>query len=120
MCKWFQAIDEFKKGKVEFRVDKTGIAHIPFGKVNFPEEDLIANFMAVVVRYLLLKHLFCCHSRVYVYLPFAISSQRSIERNKPSGAKGIYWKTAYVCSSMGPSIKLNIKEMLDYGADSSN
>ncbi|KAI5018092.1 hypothetical protein ZWY2020_042980 [Hordeum vulgare] len=88
-----QAIDEFKKGKVEFRVDKTGIAHIPFGKVNFPEEDLIANFMAVV---------------------------RSIERNKPSGAKGIYWKTAYVCSSMGPSIKLNIKEMLDYGADSSN
>jgi hypothetical protein len=49
----FQAIDEFKKGKVEFRVDKTGIAHIPFGKVNFPEEDLIANFMAVVVRYLL-------------------------------------------------------------------
>lgn len=55
MCKWFQAIDEFKKGKVEFRVDKTGIAHIPFGKVNFPEEDLIANFMAVVVRYLLLK-----------------------------------------------------------------
>ncbi|KAM0838082.1 hypothetical protein ACQ4PT_061218 [Festuca glaucescens] len=88
-----QAIDEFKKGKVEFRVDKTGIAHIPFGKVNFPEEDLIANFMAVV---------------------------RSIERNKPSGAKGIYWKTAYVCSSMGPSIKLNIKEMLDYGVDSSN
>ncbi|KAM0874094.1 hypothetical protein ACQ4PT_037659 [Festuca glaucescens] len=88
-----QAIDEFKKGKVEFRVDKTGIAHIPFGKVNFPEEDLIANFMAVV---------------------------RSIERNKPSGAKGIYWKTAFVCSSMGPSIKLNIKEMLDYGTDSSN
>lgn len=88
-----QAIDEFKKGKVEFRVDKTGIAHIPFGKVNFPEEDLIANFMAVV---------------------------RSIERNKPSGAKGIYWKTAYVCSSMGPSIKLNIKEMLDYGTESSD
>ncbi|TVU19222.1 hypothetical protein EJB05_35360 [Eragrostis curvula] len=88
-----QAIEEFKKGKVEFRVDKTGIVHIPFGKVDFPEEDLIANFMAVV---------------------------RSVERNKPSGAKGIYWKTAYLCSSMGPSIKLNIKEMLDYGTDSSN
>jgi large subunit ribosomal protein L1 len=52
LCKCFQAIDEFKKGKVEFRVDKTGIAHIPYGKVNVPEEDLIANFMAVVVRYL--------------------------------------------------------------------
>ncbi|CAN6333233.1 unnamed protein product [Urochloa humidicola] len=88
-----QAIEEFKKGKVEYRVDKTGIVHIPFGKVDFPEEDLIANFMAVV---------------------------RSVERNKPSGAKGIYWKTAYLCSSMGPSIKLNIKEMLDYGTDSSN
>ncbi|CAN6355334.1 unnamed protein product [Urochloa humidicola] len=88
-----QAIEEFKKGKVEYRVDKTGIVHIPFGKVDFPEEDLITNFMAVV---------------------------RSVERNKPSGAKGIYWKTAYLCSSMGPSIKLNIKEMLDYGTDSSN
>ncbi|KAL6620174.1 hypothetical protein ACP70R_035313 [Stipagrostis hirtigluma subsp. patula] len=88
-----QAIEEFKKGKVEYRVDKTGIVHIPFGKVDFPEEDLIANFMAVV---------------------------RSVERNKPSGAKGIYWKTAYLCSSMGPSIKLNIKEMLDYGTQSSD
>ncbi|KAL5202692.1 hypothetical protein ABZP36_013644 [Zizania latifolia] len=88
-----QAIEEFKKGKVEYRVDKTGIAHIPFGKVDFPEEDLVSNFMAVV---------------------------RSIERNKPSGAKGIYWKTAYLCSSMGPSIKLNIKEMLDYGSESSD
>ncbi|KAG8100939.1 hypothetical protein GUJ93_ZPchr0164g26836 [Zizania palustris] len=88
-----QAIDEFKKGKVEYRVDKTGIAHIPFGKIDFPEEDLISNFMAVV---------------------------RSVERNKPSGAKGIYWKTAYLCSSMGPSIKLNIKEMLDYGSESSD
>ncbi|WVZ98344.1 hypothetical protein U9M48_043802 [Paspalum notatum var. saurae] len=88
-----QAIEEFKKGKVEYRVDKSGIVHIPFGKVDFPEEDLIANFMAVV---------------------------RSVERNKPSGAKGIYWKTAYLCSSMGPSIKLNIKEMLDYGSELSD
>ncbi|KAL6842218.1 hypothetical protein ACP4OV_027981 [Aristida adscensionis] len=88
-----QAIEEFKKGKVEYRVDKTGIVHIPFGKVDFPEEDLTANFMAVV---------------------------RSVERNKPSGAKGIYWKTAYLCSSMGPSIRLNIKEMLDYGSELSD
>lgn len=40
--------------------------------------------------------------------------QKSIEANKPSGAKGVYWKSAHVCSSMGPSIRLNIREMLDY------
>ncbi|XP_064990208.1 large ribosomal subunit protein uL1c isoform X2 [Musa acuminata AAA Group] len=40
--------------------------------------------------------------------------QRSIEANKPSGAKGVYWKSAHICSSMGPSIRLNIREMLDY------
>lgn len=82
-----QAIQEFKKGKVEFRVDKTGIVHLPFGKANFPDEDLISNLMAAV---------------------------RSVETNKPSGAKGVYWKSAHICSSMGPSIKLNIREMLDY------
>ncbi|PKU69203.1 50S ribosomal protein L1, chloroplastic [Dendrobium catenatum] len=83
------AIQEFKKGKVEYRVDKTGIVHLPFGKANFPEEDLIVNFMAAV---------------------------RSVEVNKPPGAKGVYWKSAHICSSMGPSIKLNIREMLDYKA----
>ncbi|XP_020591668.1 50S ribosomal protein L1, chloroplastic [Phalaenopsis equestris] len=82
-----QAIQEFKKGKVEYRVDKTGIVHLPFGKADFPEQDLIVNFMAAV---------------------------RSVEANKPPGAKGVYWKSAHICSSMGPSIKLNIREMLDY------
>ncbi|XP_072984576.1 large ribosomal subunit protein uL1c [Typha latifolia] len=82
-----QAIQEFKKGKVEFRVDKTGIVHLPFGKANFSDEDLIINLMAAV---------------------------RSVETNKPSGAKGVYWKSAHICSSMGPSIRLNIREMLDY------
>nr|DAD29654.1 TPA_asm: hypothetical protein HUJ06_031123 [Nelumbo nucifera] len=82
-----QAISEFKKGKVEYRADKTGIVHIPFGKANFSEEDLLVNLMAAV---------------------------RSVETNKPSGAKGVYWKSAHICSSMGPSIRLNIREMLDY------
>ncbi|XVF33699.1 hypothetical protein REPUB_Repub17cG0190700 [Reevesia pubescens] len=82
-----QAIEEFKKGKVEYRADKTGIVHIPFGKVDFPEDDLLVNFLAAV---------------------------KSIETNKPKGAKGVYWKSAHICTSMGPSIKLNIKEMLDY------
>ncbi|URE24432.1 Ribosomal protein L1p/L10e family [Musa troglodytarum] len=82
-----QAIQEFKKGKVEYRVDKTGIVHLAFGKVNFTDEDLIVNLMAAV---------------------------RSVETNKPSGAKGVYWKSAHICSSMGPSVRLNIREMLDY------
>ncbi|KAK2637006.1 hypothetical protein Ddye_031798 [Dipteronia dyeriana] len=82
-----QAIEEFKKGKVEYRADKTGIVHLPFGKVDFSEDDLIVNFLAAA---------------------------KSIESNKPKGAKGVYWKSAYICSSMGPSIRLNIKEVLDY------
>lgn len=82
-----QAIAEFKKGKVEYRADKTGIVHIPFGKADFPEEDLLVNLLAAI---------------------------KSIEANKPSGAKGVYWKSAHVCSSMGPSIRLNIREMLDF------
>ncbi|KAK4787649.1 hypothetical protein SAY86_011482 [Trapa natans] len=82
-----QAIAEFRQGKVEYRADKTGIVHIRFGKIHFPEEDLLANLLAAV---------------------------KSIEANRPSGAKGVYWRSAHICSSMGPSIRLNIREMLDY------
>ncbi|KAF5193190.1 50S ribosomal protein L1 [Thalictrum thalictroides] len=82
-----QAIAEFKKGKVEYRADKTGIVHLPFGKADFSEEDLLINLMAAV---------------------------KSVDTNKPSGAKGVYWKSAHICSSMGPSIRLNIREMLDF------
>ncbi|KAK8952882.1 hypothetical protein KSP40_PGU003921 [Platanthera guangdongensis] len=81
-----QAIQEFKKGKVEYRVDKTGIVHLPFGKADFPDEDLIVNLIAAV---------------------------RSVETNKPP-CQGVLLEKRHICSSMGPSIKLNIKEMLDY------
>ncbi|KAL4353081.1 hypothetical protein GQ457_06G033350 [Hibiscus cannabinus] len=82
-----QAIKEFRKGKVEYRADITGIVHIPFGKADFSEDDLLVNFLAIV---------------------------ESIRTNKPEGAVGGYWKTAHICTSMGPSIRLNIKEMVDY------
>ncbi|KAF8403779.1 hypothetical protein HHK36_011884 [Tetracentron sinense] len=82
-----QAIAEFKKGKVEYRADKTGIVHLPFGKADFSEEDLLINLLSAV---------------------------KSVDANKPSGAKGVYWKSAHICSSMGPSLRLNIRDMLDF------
>ncbi|KAL6129960.1 hypothetical protein ACLB2K_068342 [Fragaria x ananassa] len=82
-----QAISEFKQGKVEFRADKTGIVHLRFGRADFSEEDLLVNLLSAI---------------------------KSVETNKPPGAKGVYWKSAHICSSMGPSIKLNIREMLDF------
>eukprot|EP00252_Welwitschia_mirabilis_P021118 TRINITY_DN531_c0_g1_i2.p1 TRINITY_DN531_c0_g1~~TRINITY_DN531_c0_g1_i2.p1 ORF type:complete len:243 (+),score=44.05 TRINITY_DN531_c0_g1_i2:110-838(+) len=82
-----QAIADFKRGKVEYRADKTGIVHIPFGKTNFAEEDLLINLIAAV---------------------------KSVDSNKPSGARGIYWKSAYICTTMGPSIRLNIRELRNF------
>jgi len=74
-------INEFKKGKLEYRADKTGIVHISFGKANFLENNLIENL------------------KVFY---------NSIELNKPTGVKGKYIKKFSLCSTMGPSINLNI------------
>ncbi|MGK7903799.1 MAG: 50S ribosomal protein L1 [Hormoscilla sp.] len=80
------AITEVKAGKLEFRADRTGIVHIQFGKASFPADDLLVNLKAL---------------------------QETIERNKPSGAKGRYWRTIYVSATMGPSIQVDINALRD-------
>jgi len=76
-----EAITQFKQGKLEYRADKTGIVHLSFGKSNFSEEQLKENLLAVY---------------------------SSIERNKPTGVKGKYFKSFYICTTMSPGIKLEI------------
>jgi large subunit ribosomal protein L1 len=75
-----QAVTEIKAGKVEFRVDKTGIVHAPVGKVSFPAQNLIENASALL---------------------------DSIVRAKPSAAKGKYLKSITVSSTMGPGVRID-------------
>jgi len=75
-----QAIKEIKAGKVEFRVDKTGIIHVPVGKVSFPAQNLVDNAHALV---------------------------ESVVRAKPSAAKGKYLKSVTVSSTMGPGVVID-------------
>jgi large subunit ribosomal protein L1 len=74
-------VTEFKKGKFEYKADKTGVVHVSFGKVNFTNEQLVENL-----------------TELY----------SSIEQNRPSGVKGKYFKSLFICTSMGPSIKLDL------------
>lgn len=84
------AIKEFKAGKLEFRADKAGIVHVRFGKASFTKEALFDNLKTL---------------------------QESIDKNKPSGAKGKYWKTFYVTSTMGPSVQVDINAVQDYNPE---
>jgi large subunit ribosomal protein L1 len=79
-----EAINEFKKGKLEYRADKTGIVHLSFGKSNFSIEDLKENLLTVYT---------------------------SIEKNKPSGVKGKYFKSFTLCTTMSPAVKLDLTSL---------
>nr|WDB00054.1 ribosomal protein L1 [Cyanidium sp. THAL103] len=79
-----QSIKEFRLGKLEYRVDKTGVVHIPFGKSSFSENDLLINLITVI---------------------------NSIVKNKPNGIKNKFWKTLHIASTMSPSINIDINKL---------
>lgn len=74
-------LTDFKKGKFEYKADKTGVVHVTIGKVNFTENQLLENLRAFYI---------------------------SIEKNRPSGVKGKYFKSIFLCTTMGPSLKLDL------------
>ena len=76
-----ETLSDFKKGKFEYKADKTGVVHVSFGKANFSKNQLIENLTSLY---------------------------ESIQQNRPSGVKGKYFKSLFICTSMGPSIQLDL------------
>ena len=76
-----RVIEDARKGRVEYKLDKTAIIHVPVGKVSFEEQKLMDNLTAIV---------------------------EAVVKARPSGAKGQYVKSAYITTTMGPSVKLDI------------
>lgn len=76
-----ETINDFKKGKLEYRADNTGVVHLNFGKINFSSIQIKENLLAIY---------------------------DSILKNKPIGIKGRYIKSFHICSTMSPSLKLDL------------
>ncbi len=81
-----KAIQEIKAGKVEYRLDKTNIIHVPVGKVSFGAEKLIDNLKVIL---------------------------EAVIKAKPAAAKGKYLKSVTIASTMGPGVKLNTTKLMD-------
>lgn len=79
-----KAVQDIKAGKVEFRVDKNGIVHAPFGKLSFDSERLVANARSLI---------------------------DAVVRSRPASAKGRYLRNVAVSSTMGPGIKLDLSQL---------
>jgi len=80
-----RVISDARKGRVEFRLDRTAIIHVPLGKVSFEDDKLLDNLVAMI---------------------------EAVVKAKPSGAKGQYIKTASLTTTMGPGIRLDLKQIL--------
>ena len=79
-----KAVKDAKAGKVEFRADKQGMIHVPIGKIQFTTDDLMKNYITLA---------------------------DAVLRAKPSSSKGVYLKSVYLTTTMGPSIKLDSKNV---------
>ncbi|HOA40472.1 MAG TPA: 50S ribosomal protein L1 [Halanaerobiales bacterium] len=80
-----KAVEEIKAGKIEYRVDKAGIIHLPIGKISFSTEALLDNFKEVM---------------------------DTLVREKPAAAKGKYLRSVVISSTMGPGIKVDDAEIM--------
>ena len=80
-----KAVQELKAGKIEYRLDKTNIVHVPIGKASFTEEQLNENFQTLI---------------------------DAINKAKPAAAKGQYIRSATLTSTMGPGVKLNTARLV--------
>ncbi|MBS3886680.1 MAG: 50S ribosomal protein L1 [Dethiobacter sp.] len=83
-----RAVNEIKAGKVEYRVDKNGIIHVPIGKVSFAVESLLENFYTVI---------------------------ETLLKVKPAAAKGLYLRSITVASTMGPGVRINTQKAATLG-----
>jgi large subunit ribosomal protein L1 len=84
-----RAISDVKKGRVDFRIDKTAVIHLPVGKLSFDNDKLLENMAALI---------------------------ETVIKAKPSGAKGQYVKSATLSTSMGPGIRLDLQPTLELRA----
>jgi large subunit ribosomal protein L1 len=84
-----RVIQDSRKGRVEFKLDRAAIIHVPIGKISFEEEKLVENLGAIV---------------------------DAVVKAKPAGAKGQYVKTATIATTMGPGISLDLKSTLSLSA----
>jgi large subunit ribosomal protein L1 len=80
-----RVIGEARKGRAEFRLDRTAIIHLPIGKISFDKDKLLENLAAAI---------------------------ETIVRAKPSGSKGQYIRSAFLSTAMGPGFKLDISSLL--------
>lgn len=85
-----RAVEEAKKGRVEVRLDRTAIIHAPIGKASFEENALVENLTALI---------------------------DNINRNRPSAIKGSFIRSSYLTSTMGPSVKLDLSNLLALRAE---
>jgi large subunit ribosomal protein L1 len=84
-----RVIEDARKGRVEFKLDRTAIIHLPLGKISFDNEKLMENLSAII---------------------------EAIVKAKPSGAKGQYIKSAFLTTTMGPGIRLDLRPTLALAA----